>query len=144
MSNTKISADPDASALDGTEQLAGVQGGANVNITPAQIVTYANDSANPKTALVNFTGWNMDTTQDFDVAHGLGASRLNIVGVHAVIRSSAGVQPIPLNSTNGTIINGGVGNIGVTNITLRRIATGNFDSAIYNNAEGTILIFYTV
>lgn len=41
MANTKISADPNASALTGTEQLAGVQGGANVNITPAQIRTYA-------------------------------------------------------------------------------------------------------
>src|SRR5882757_10407921 len=40
MSNTKISSMPIASALGGTEQLAGVQAGANVNITPAQIKTF--------------------------------------------------------------------------------------------------------
>lgn len=137
MANTKISGLSAAAALDGTEEIPGVQGGGNVKITVNEI----RGNITPHT--VNFTGWNMDTTQDFDVAHGLGAERLNIVGVHVVIRSGAGVQPIPLNSTNGTIINGGVGNIGVTNVTLRRIATGNFDSAIYNNAEGTILIFYT-
>lgn len=41
MADSKISAFSNATALDGTEKLAGVQGGANVNITPAQIKTYA-------------------------------------------------------------------------------------------------------
>lgn len=40
MADTKISAEPAASALTGTELLAGVQSAANVNITPAQIKTY--------------------------------------------------------------------------------------------------------
>jgi len=40
MANTKISAMTNASALGGTEQLAGVQSGANVNVTPSQIKTF--------------------------------------------------------------------------------------------------------
>lgn len=40
MADTKISALGNASALGGTEKIPGVQGGGNVNITPAQIATY--------------------------------------------------------------------------------------------------------
>jgi len=40
MADTKISSLPNASTLGGTEQLAGVQSGSNVNITPAQIKTF--------------------------------------------------------------------------------------------------------
>ena len=41
MADTKISADPAAAALGGTELLAGVQSAANVKITPAQLAIYA-------------------------------------------------------------------------------------------------------
>lgn len=44
MANTKISAFPNASALGGTEQLAGVQSSADVNITPTQIKTFTSAS----------------------------------------------------------------------------------------------------
>lgn len=44
MANTKISALTNASALGGTEQLAGVQSAGNVNITPAQIKTFTSAS----------------------------------------------------------------------------------------------------
>lgn len=44
MADTKISADPAAAALDGTELLAGVQGGANVKVTAAQIKTLTSAS----------------------------------------------------------------------------------------------------
>lgn len=44
MADTKISADPNATALAGTEKLAGVQSSANVNITPAQIKTFTSAS----------------------------------------------------------------------------------------------------
>lgn len=40
MANTKISDLSAASALDGTEEMAGVQSAANVKITPAQVRTY--------------------------------------------------------------------------------------------------------
>lgn len=40
IAGTKISALPNATALAGTEQLAGVQSAADVNITPAQLKTY--------------------------------------------------------------------------------------------------------
>jgi hypothetical protein len=41
LADTKISAETAANALDGTELVLGVQGGANVKITGAQIRTYA-------------------------------------------------------------------------------------------------------
>lgn len=41
MANGKISDDPSASALDGTELIPGVQGGANVTMTAAQVKAYA-------------------------------------------------------------------------------------------------------
>lgn len=44
MSDEKISSLPNASALGGTEQLAGVQSGGNVNVTPAQIKTFTSAS----------------------------------------------------------------------------------------------------
>lgn len=44
MADTKISAFPNASALGGTEQLAGVQSGGDVNVTPTQIKTFTSAS----------------------------------------------------------------------------------------------------
>lgn len=44
MADTKISAMTNASALGGTEQIAGVQSSANVNITPNQIKTFTSAS----------------------------------------------------------------------------------------------------
>jgi hypothetical protein len=38
--SAKISALPNMAALTGTEQITGVQGGANKNVTPAQIATF--------------------------------------------------------------------------------------------------------
>lgn len=60
MADTKISAEGSASALDGTELIPGVQGGANVKMTPAQIKTYT------KTGLVkgDVGLGNVDNTTD--------------------------------------------------------------------------------
>lgn len=49
MANTKISDLTAASALTGTEEMAGVQGGGNVKITPNQINTFLNPiKSNPE------------------------------------------------------------------------------------------------
>jgi hypothetical protein len=57
MANTKISGLTAASALVGTEEIPGVQGGGNVKITPAQIKTYAaSDLTGSNVAAYSATG----------------------------------------------------------------------------------------
>jgi hypothetical protein len=53
MADTKISALPNAAALAGTEQIAGVQSGGNVNITPNQLRTFIGISGTYTPALTN-------------------------------------------------------------------------------------------
>lgn len=56
MASEKISAMPNASALAGTEQLAGVQAGVNVNITPNQVIAQMIAQPNTWTGTQTFAG----------------------------------------------------------------------------------------
>lgn len=82
MANTKISALPNAAALGGTEQLAGVQATGNVNVTPAQVNTYVRSTFG--------TGVS-------------GAVSLNVGSAGApVLFNGAGGTPSSITLTNGT------------------------------------------
>lgn len=113
-------------------------------------VNYANSTANIieqqgfnslKTKVFDITGWNMDTTATISQAHGIGDfKKIRNIQVMIVDNNNTILSDIaiPDNSglPSGSII------IGSTSITVYRQSGGAYDSALYNNANGTITIVY--
>jgi len=102
-----------------------------------------------KTKILEIGDWNMDTGTNVTIAHGLGVIRKNIRSVDVIIRDDLDNLYNKLEalttSTAGTIQQGGVSLIDSTNITLRRITGGLFDSTVYDSTSfnrGWIYITY--
>ena len=90
-------------------------------------------------------GWNMDTTPNIGVSHGLTLSKIR--GVDVVIMNNAGTALSPLTgnnyATSGSFpdANGRI-TIGATDLSLDARIGGEFDAAGYNNATAYITIEY--
>jgi hypothetical protein len=152
MANTKISALSNASALGGTERLAGEQAGGNVNITPAQIKTYTNsDLGGLLFKVLEISDWNMNSSSGGSatksVAHGL-ADHTKIRGIFPpIIRNDDGSSYNYLTSLeNGSPGEGGVRvtSHDATNIRLYAEGAGLFDDASYNATGGYVRGWITI
>jgi hypothetical protein len=120
MADTKISADPSAAALAGSEFLAGVQSSANVKITPAQLKTF------------------VLTTPNIGVATGTSLSVTGSVTIGtASILSGTGSPESVVSAPVGSIF---MRTDGGTNTSVYRKETGSGNTgwiAIANGAGGT-------
>lgn len=100
-----------------------------------------------KTKIVNIGDWNMDTTGNVTVAHGLSAADWKkIKNVSATIRNDADSAYYPIDAVNNIAApNGGIDGYDSTNITLRRTVTGDFDNAAFDSTgynRGFVTIVY--
>ncbi len=105
------------------------------------------DGISLRTKIVNIGDWNMDTTEDKPVTHGLTLSKIR--SVSAMIRNDAGNFQYDLyqydHSAGNSFIDGGIISISATAITLRRMTTGFFDNANFNSTSynrGWVTIVY--
>ncbi len=90
MADTKISALSNASALGGTEQIAGVQSAANVNITPAQIKTFTSATPTLVTPVIGAaTGTSLATTAALTAYSGTAVPAGGSAGVGIKVSSVA-------------------------------------------------------
>ena len=94
---------------------------------------------------ITSTGWNMDTTPQITVAHGLTLSKIR--GIKTTIMNNAGTLLSPLDvanyATSGSFPDAeGRTEIGATNVVLDARRGGQFDAAGYNNATAYITIEY--
>ena len=97
MSNTKISAEPAAAALTGTELLLGVQSGGNVKITTSQVAALAGGGS---TTAIVATAW-VETTGS-DAAGAVGNITKPYATLNAALDALAGI-------TTSVRINVGIG-----------------------------------
>jgi hypothetical protein len=103
MADTKISDDAAASALVGTELFAGVQSGANVKITAAQIATYVEGTL-PAGSLTNWTEAVSTATPNATVPAVSFTATNAATDVDAVLRAKGAgaiLAQIPDNTTTG-------------------------------------------
>lgn len=90
--------------------------------------------------------WDMDTTTNIDVAHGLEYS--DIIKAEVWVRNDADTARSAINSgvdATNTTPQGFVGDIDSTNVNIVRLTTGKFDHADYNATSynrGWLIITY--
>ena len=97
-----------------------------------------------KRKVVNIGDWNMQSTATVAVAHGI-TNYKNILNISVIIRDDADSLYSPINAFDTGIVEGGVGAIGVTNITLGRAGGSFYNSASYNSTSynrGSLYIEY--
>jgi len=127
MADEKISQMPNASALGGSEQMAGVQSSANVNITPTQVKTYIT------------SGSIQSTSPSAGVGYATGAGS-------AVTQSSSRTSSVTINAVTGAItLVSASGSATPATFTVTNSAVAATDTVIVNQQSGTDLyeIFVT-
>lgn len=95
---------------------------------------------------INIGNWNMDTTADKFVNHGLSATEYKTVTqIDVMIFPDTGTNIFPLQYINGSALDGGFNDINPTSIQLNRKTGGSFDSATFDGSgnRGTISFWYT-
>ena len=101
-----------------------------------------------KTKIVDIGDWNMDTTTNVDVAHGLTFT--NIRNVNVMIRRDDNTIYTPLDGGQNTINGDNQGNVNTidsTNINLTRVTGGTFDSNNWDSTSynrGWMIITYII
>ena len=97
----------------------------------------------PKTKIVSFSSWNMDTSTTKTAAHGIANGATKIIAVTGSITAATG-HPIPrLYDAGGA----GTPQCWVdtwddTNVNLMCLSGGIYDNATYNNASGYLIVSY--
>lgn len=124
MADTKISAETAASALGGTELVEGVQSGANVKITAAQIKTFA--SASP-TLVTPAIGVASGTSLALNGAT-LGTNKLAVTGTTLLTGAITGTSSLTLGTVSAGTGSINLANAASTNLTT--IQAGNAAAAI--------------
>ena len=90
--------------------------------------------------------WDMDGFGTKDVPHGL-PDILKILSIDVIIRNDSGSYSGPLGATISSVPQGGISNVGATNITLERLASGGYDNGTFNDvliSRGYVTIKYLV
>ena len=152
--------DPDYSIAGGTviaDTISEKTSAAGVTIDSCLIkdggVAAVSDGTNIiKTKIINIGTWDMDTTANVSVAHGVTLSKIREVSV--LIRNNADTERHPLGGTcyssSATFTQGGSFYVTSTNIVMARItATSQFDNTNYDTMgddgnRGWITITYIV
>jgi hypothetical protein len=91
------------------------------------------------TKVLDIGAWNMNTTTDVTVAHGL--TYADIRTMYCMVRGDAAATRVPLDFGVGatdTTRQGFVRNAGTTNVSLYRLTGGSFDSALYSKTTESI------
>lgn len=107
-------------------------------INPTQQVPYVevDPTLRIKPVVLDIGDWNMDTTQNVNVAHGLGSEFDKIRSVDAWVRNDLGTNLEPLSvftdAADPNLLGGGVLLINSTNVQLFRRTGGNFDNANFD------------
>lgn len=92
--------------------------------------------AQPKRKIIEIGDWNMDTTLDRQIAHGLTLA--NIINVSGIIRNDDDTvhYPIPyVGVAVGATNNLAIGSVSATNINITRLTGGFFDSADFDSTS---------
>lgn len=117
--------------------------------SPAQLDSGIADSFDPATGKgyrrINIGDWNMDTTASITKAHGLGSSWVKILNSVVMIIDDTPSLISNLNNRGATI--DGSHDIDSTNVNLRRVTSGFYDSTAYDATSynrGFIYIEYMV
>lgn len=109
-------------------------------------ITFTPNTSIIDTMYVPITGWNMDTTNLFNVTIAslspLITDFTKIVSVEATIFTNTLSACFPLNVFYSSAMQGSIETIDVTNIVLSRVTSGIFDDAAFNAATGHLLIKY--
>ncbi len=125
----------------------GLAGGAGTALSVDGIVEVG-ASAELKVKVINIGDWNMDTTVNVSVAHGL--SLANIRAVTVLIRNDDGSGFYPLDKAEGDFADvSGIFDMASVpgNVNLYRFTTGFFDAALFDSTSynrGWITIWYVV
>jgi hypothetical protein len=99
--------------------------------------------------VIEIGDWNMDSTTDVNVAHGLsGGTYQKIRSISVIIRDDNDVGYYPLMSvaSEANVVGGGATSFGATNIVLTRDTGGVFDAVGFDSTSfnrGWITIWYT-
>lgn len=124
----------------GTQGIQGIQGEPGTNGTDG---TNGTNGVDAPVKIVNIGVWDMNTTASVTVAHGL--TLLSIRAVDALIYDSDGNFKYRLDYLDGANVQAGaVGAIDATNVTLKRLEGGFFDSVDFQGAgnRGYLTIRY--
>lgn len=94
-----------------------------------------------QTKVYDITGWNMDTTATYTIAHGLpNITKVRSIQVLIVNNAGTSVKNLCWGSTIGST--DGYAQLDATDILLTRYGSSQYDDPAYNNASGTITIQY--
>lgn len=118
---------------------------ARLNGSTESIVTLADTTKVLKVKLIEIGDWNMDTTANVSINHGLTLAQIrSVTGV--IIRDDSSFY-FPIGSVNGGagLISAGFGSISATQVAIFRTTGGDFDTANYDSTgfnRGWITITY--
>lgn len=92
------------------------------------------------TQTINISDWDMDTTTNVVVAHGLSATEWKTIrNINAIIRNDADTEYSPLDSKTDTALgagmNGGIDIFDSSDVYLVRMTGGQFDGVNYNSTS---------
>jgi len=117
----------------------------NLQVTLSGGVTHNNTSTynTVKIKIIEMGDWNMDTSSNKTVAHGLTLAKIRQVA--CLIRSDSDAFRYPLEYEGGTGAPGGTYRIDATNVDMDRTASGPFDGVGYDSTSynrGWVTITY--
>lgn len=102
-----------------------------VTVTPGLVINSIAQGKDVTAAIhrkiVNIGDWNMDSTANVDVAHGLTLSKIRMVSIMIIRDTDAVLFPFPLGTSTGDyfFVDG-------TNVGLYRSANGTFDNSNFD------------
>lgn len=110
---------------------------------------YTDDGLMVHCRVIDVPPWNMDTTANINIPHGLGALWSNIISINVWIMRDGVTILVPLmsvqNNADPLLLGGGIYWITPTDINLQRRTGGQFDSANYSAVlvnRGKMLVWY--
>lgn len=99
------------------------------------------------TKIVSLGLWNMDTTENINISHGIGSGRYHILSIQAMIFEDGVSKAHMLNHPQGGgVVSGGVEEWDNGSVYLWRLTGGYFDSAVFDSmamTRGHMTILYT-
>ncbi len=104
------------------------------------------DNIQLKFKTIDIGDWNMDSTTDISVAHGLTLSTIRFVSITIRNDADSAYYPISGRSDTTAALDAQIRSLNSTNVTLRRSTGGPFDGTDYDSTSynrGWITIWYT-